>query len=104
MKNNKNKDDKKLNCWDFFDCGREVTSKNRKDSICNASLISSKNGINGGNNAGRQCWNIEGSYCETSFINQTGRSRGTVKHKEEYCSKCEFHDLVRKEEGKNYVD
>lgn len=105
MSINAGQGNKKLNCWDYFDCGREISNKARKDSVCNVSIISSQNGINGGECAGRHCWTIDGSYCMTSFANKIGGMEvGTVRHKEEHCAKCNFRKLVRDEEGASYTD
>ncbi len=97
----------KQNCWEYFNCSREISNKNRINSVCNVSLISSQHGINGGINAGRHCWEIEGSYCAVSHAEQTGQDytlRGTVTHKEEHCNQCSFRAMVQQEEGSAFVD
>jgi hypothetical protein len=100
---------KKLNCWDYFKCGREISNPKRSDSVCNVSLISSQHGINGGINAGRHCWEIEGSYCAISFAQsidekQKNSTHGTISHKEQHCKQCEFRQRVEEEEAENFQD
>lgn len=93
----------KLNCWEYFQCGREVSNQHRSDSVCNVSLISSFNGTNGGSNAGRYCWHVEGSYCISSQANvNKEHDRGTVLFKENFCRSCSFRQLVKREEGSSY--
>lgn len=86
----------KMNCWDFFKCGRDVFSQNRTASVCNVSIIQSNHGVNDGSNSGRYCWRIYGSFCE--------EKRGTVRFKEKFCNQCGFKKMVRDEEGDGFQD
>jgi hypothetical protein len=48
-------------------------------------------GINGGKNGGRVCWAIAGTLCG-------GRQQGTYAVKLETCLRCDFCQMVLKEE------
>jgi len=50
-------------------------------------------GVHGGRNAGRACWVVAGTYCG-------GEVQGTYAQKRENCISCEFHRMVREEEGR----
>ncbi|MEO5347776.1 MAG: hypothetical protein H7834_15565 [Magnetococcus sp. YQC-9] len=66
------------------------------------SLIGSYNGLNGGRDAGRACWNIEGTFCSTSSCGGADDKRGTFEFKKEQCQKCAFKALVMQEEGDDF--
>jgi len=78
----------KINCWEFMGCekGPETTSP------CPAAIDRTSNGVNGGVNAGRICWNIPNTIC-------FGKSMGEFVQKREVCFSCKFFNLVKKEEG-----
>lgn len=84
---------KKLNCWEFHNCGRE------KNGIMVPLLgecpVSSKmkfDGHNGGVAAGRACWMVASQTC---LKNKTGK-----KHT---CSDCLFYKRVVHEQENNTV-
>lgn len=91
--------DDKLNCWDYFKCGREIFARHRKDSVCVVSITSCNNGLNEGINSGRYCWKIPGSLCQSNL----GGDQGSIKYKEEHCQTCSFRKLVEMEEGENFI-
>ena len=82
----------KINCWEFKKCGRQPGgSKSAELGICPASQAKFVNGVHGGKNAGRACWAIVGSLCG-------GKIQGTYAQKLNNCWRCEFMNLVKKEE------
>jgi hypothetical protein len=87
---------KKLNCWEFKKCGREPGgAKVNELGICPASTDTRLDGTHGGKNAGRACWVVAGSYCG-------GKIQGTFAQKYGNCSKCDFFQKVKEEEGAKY--
>jgi len=89
---NKNKPDKKKNCWEFKHCGRESGGiLAEKLGVCPAVLDSSLDGLNSGMNGGRICWLVAGTFCAC-------KSQGTFIHKQKTCKQCDFYQLVRTEE------
>lgn len=86
----------KKNCWEVKGCGREQGGKNEKTlGLCPAATDERLHGVHGGTNAGRACWVVAGTFCG-------GEVQGTFAQKLRDCTLCDFFDLVRKEEGKNY--
>jgi hypothetical protein len=49
-------------------------------------------GINGGENGGRICWAVAGTFCE-------GSHEGVYASRLVSCLACEFYQQVRREEG-----
>ncbi|MHB8809385.1 MAG: two-CW domain-containing protein [Desulfobulbaceae bacterium] len=87
----------RMNCWEFFDCGREPEGKKAAEyGVCPAASSSSLNGINDGANGGRSCWAIAGTYCG-------GKPQGTYAQKLGDCLKCDFHTFVRYQQRESYV-
>ncbi len=83
---------KPVNCWEFKSCGREPGGKNEKEyGTCPAATETSMDGIHRGDNAGRACWVIAGTYCD-------GIIQGSHASKSENCSECDFFNLILKEE------
>jgi hypothetical protein len=80
---------RKLNCWEFTGCGR---GPSRNDAgTCPVATETTADGINGGENGGRSCWTIAGTFCG-------GRLQGTYAIKIDTCLKCEFCQKVLDEE------
>lgn len=87
----------KLNCWEFMKCGREPGGKNaERIGVCPAVLEKRLDGMNGGKNAGRACWVVDGAICN-------GESRPTLASKIAACGGCDFYNLVSKEEYPNIM-
>ncbi len=87
----------KLNCWEFFNCGRESGGKNaEKLGICPTASTNIFEGVNEGQYAGRFCWRVAGTYCK-------GEAQGTYAKKFKNCVNCEFLKLVNNEEGTNFI-
>ncbi len=84
---------KKLNCWEYKECGREPGGVNVAEfGICPAAMERKANGFNGGKNAGRVCWAIANTLCD-------GIIQGTLVEKLTNCMECDFFRLVSAEEG-----
>lgn len=82
----------RLNCWEFKNCGREPGGVNaEKDGVCAAALEGRLDGFHGGTNAGRACWAVAGTYCQT-------QKEGTFAQMLTDCMNCDFHQLVVREE------
>lgn len=80
------------NCWEFKKCDRQPGGKLVGElGICPATTDKALNGIHGGMNAGRACWVVAGTFCG-------GAVQGTEAQKQHNCWKCDFFQLVRKEE------
>ncbi len=83
---------KKLNCWEFFHCGREHGGSYH---ICPAARDRSGEGVNEGKYSGRICWSLFDTFCKESHdFYEEGRAT---------CDICEFFKLVRREEGDKFV-
>ena len=88
----------KQNCWEFKNCGRQPGgAKVAELGVCIAATETRTNGINSGKNGGRACWAISGTLCG-------GKVQGTHAEKVGNCLKCEFYQIVRKEEGVAFVN
>lgn len=95
-KSKKTKKKKRLNCWEIMKCSRgQGGEKVAELGICPAPTEVRANGINEGENAGRACWAIAGTFCR-------GIVQGTFAKKLGDCMKCKFYKLVIKEEGIEY--
>ncbi len=84
---------KRLNCWEYNDCGREPGGKNTKEfGVCPAAADKTFDGINSGICAGRFCWAVAGTFCE-------GKSQGSYADKQTTCQECDFFKIVNAQEG-----
>jgi hypothetical protein len=82
----------KQNCWEFKKCGRELGGKKVSElGVCPSAAAPEFNGIHGGKNAGRACWVVAGSLCG-------GKIQGTYAQKLANCWRCEFMNMVKREE------
>jgi len=85
--------EKKLNCWEYFQCGREPGGLKEKEfGVCPVVTNRDSDGINKGHAAGRVCWTIEGSLCKV-----------THGHKFKKCLHCAFFQEVERQEERNFV-
>jgi len=83
---------KKKNCWEFKGCGREPGGKKVKDlGVCPVTVHGAIDGAHDGDMGGRACWIIAGSLCG-------GKIQGTYAQKLNNCWRCDFMNLVKKEE------
>jgi hypothetical protein len=88
---------RKLNCWEFKDCGREPGGHSvESHGVCPAAVFVEADSINGGKNAGRVCWIVAGTLCG-------GRVMGTFAAKFRDCLQCDFYGRVVREEGAQCV-
>jgi dTDP-4-dehydrorhamnose reductase len=84
---------KKQNCWEFKQCCRGPDEKPPPSpELCPAATEKRLDGIHGGHNSGRACWAVAGTLCG-------GKVQGTHAVKHSLCQKCDFYQLVAKEEG-----
>ena len=79
---------KKMNCWEFKKCGRELGGARKDLGVCSAAIERRLDGTHGGSNAGRACWVVAGTMCG-------GQEQGTFATKYHNCEKCDFYRLVR---------
>lgn len=86
---------KKLNCWEHKKCERQPGGKLvYKFGLCRATRESRLDGVHGGDNGGRSCWVVAGTFCG-------GKVQGTFARKYETCKECDFYKMVLGEEGSN---
>lgn len=84
---------KKLNCWEYKECGREPGGEKAGEfGVCPAASDTSFDGINTGRCAGRFCWAVAGTFCG-------GNVQGTFAEKRDSCLSCNFFNRVQAEEG-----
>ena len=87
---------KKMNCWEFKQCGRiPGGSKVDKLGICPSYTTEKTDKINEGKNGGRVCWVIAGTFCD-DYI------QGVYAAKLANCINCDFYKLVQQEQGKQW--
>lgn len=86
-----------LNCWEVMKCGRQPGGKKTKKlGICPAATFDPARQINNGENAGRICWAIAGTFCGDKV-------QGSFAEKEGFCLECDFFKKVREEEGSGFT-
>lgn len=86
----------KANCWEFMECGREPGGEFVDElGVCPAAEDPAFEGINQGNKGGRACWAVSGTLC-------LGRVREGFASKECACERCDFYQMVRLEQGKDF--
>ncbi len=89
-------ENKKQNCWEFKKCGRGPDEKlDGQSPPCPAAIEKRLDRVHGGNNSGRSCWVVAGTYCG-------GITQGTHASKYDVCKKCDFFQLVKEEEGNKF--
>jgi hypothetical protein len=83
---------KKLNCWEFKKCGRELDGRNVSErGVCPVASEQRADSIHRGTNGGRSCWAV------SAFLH-AGRQSTSYAEKFSDCGKCDFYNLVRQEE------
>ena len=88
---------RKLNCWEHKKCGRQPQGVHVRDlGLCPATVEAGLDDVHEGTNGGRACWVISGTLCK-------GVVQGTFAQKYKNCEACDFYQMVRKEEGPNFV-
>ena len=80
------------NCWEHKNCGREPGGQRTHDlGVCPVTIHDDLDGAHGGVKAGRACWVVAGSLCG-------GKIQGTYAEKLTNCWRCDFMNVVKKEE------
>ena len=88
---------RKLNCWEYKKCGRQPQGVHVRDlGLCPATVEAGLDDVHEGTNGGRSCWVVSGTLCK-------GVVQGTFAQKYKNCEACDFYQMVRKEEGPNFV-
>ncbi|NPV01257.1 MAG: hypothetical protein HPY53_07735 [Brevinematales bacterium] len=88
---------KKMNCWEQQKCGREPGgAKADEIGVCPAAVETRIHGMNSGNNGGRACWAVTGTFCG-------GAVQGTFAQKIFNCMECEFYKTVVAEEAAEFM-
>lgn len=81
-----------INCWEFKGCGREPRGARASElGICPTTIDLTLNGAHGGKNAGRACWVVVGTFCDSLL-------QGTYARKISSCELCDFYQLVKSED------
>ncbi len=84
--------EKKLNCWELLECGREPGGANVSAmDVCPATTAEYYDGINNGRNGGRFCWAVAGTLCG-------GEVQGIFAQKAVDCMRCDFYLQIVQEE------
>jgi len=88
---------KKINCWEYMQCKREPGGVlTDKLGICPAAAQHALDGFNRGNNAGRACWLVAGTFCSS-------RIQGSFAEKQSSCRECAFYKKIHAEEGNTHL-
>ena len=64
--------------------------------MCAAAVEHRLHGVHDGTHAGRACWVVAGTLCG-------GQEQGTFATKYRNCEKCDFYQMVKKEEGPGFT-
>ncbi len=87
----------KQNCWEFKKCGREPGGAKAEElGVCPAAVDDKCDGVHHGKNGGRACWVLAGTLCG-------GKVQGVFATKMHNCMQCEFYDVVKAEEGDEFM-
>ena len=82
----------KLNCWEHKKCGRQPGGHRSEEmGVCPAATHEELDSAHSGKNAGRACWVVAGSLCG-------GKLQGTYAKKLLNCWRCDFMNMVKREE------
>jgi hypothetical protein len=82
----------KQNCWEYKNCGRQPGGHRTEElGVCPAATNQDLHSAHGGQSAGRACWAVAGSLCG-------GKIQGTYASKLLNCWRCDFMNMVKREE------
>ena len=82
----------KMNCWEYYSCGREPGGKNLKNNgVCSIFENKHLSGTNNGEYGGRICWAVSGTLC-------LNKVEGVKAKKINSCMRCDFFKKVQMEE------
>jgi len=85
---------RKVNCWEFMNCGREIGGEKMDTlGVCPTLLEMSADGLNRGTAGGRICWAVSGTFSRKKV-------EGCNANKIESCKSCYFFKIVKEEEEK----
>jgi len=88
----------KVNCWEFTECGREPGGEFVDElGVCPAAEGPAFDGINEGEKGGRACWAVSGTLC-------LERVQEGFASKQCLCEQCDFYQLVKLEQGNNFLN
>lgn len=91
----------KLNCWEFYNCGKEEGGKDvGMEGPCPASTFEAAHNFMGGINGGRACAYIAGTFCSETLegeIKDIYKSPSPA-NRLKLCTDCDFYHHLRKEE------
>jgi hypothetical protein len=88
--------ERKLNCWEFEQCGRGPGNGGRGAAgRCAAAFETRTDGVNSGRKGGRACWAVAGTQCSV-------RPKTASTATEDACLGCLFYLLVMEEEYPAY--
>ena len=80
-------------CWEFMQCGREPGGRCEAElGPCPVATEESFDGLNGGQNAGRICWAVAGTFCGE-------QAHGLYASRLVTCLACDFYQRVKAEVG-----
>ncbi len=86
----------KLNCWEIQKCGRELGGERVEElGVCPASIDTSSDGVNGGQNGGRLCWIVAGTLSDHEVCGEYAKNMDS-------CTSCEVFQRVKEEEGREF--
>ncbi len=86
---------RKLNCWEFKNCGREKGGLWAEVyGVCPVAMALEYDGMNDGQAGGRVCWSLIHSYGSVC----AGRPANSGQ-----CHQCAFYRRVRHEEAEKMV-
>jgi hypothetical protein len=87
----------KLNCWEILNCGRQPGGELAHDmGVCPAAASVDYHGVNGGINAGRFCWAIAGTMCDSQIS-------GEMAQKTSSCMQCDIYLHIVEAEGTQLI-
>lgn len=87
----------KVNCWDYMGCGRELSGPKVKElGVCPVVRYTAFHKVNGGYNGGRYCWAVVGTFPK-------GEIQCPLAEELKDCRKCDFFQLVKQEQGDQFV-
>lgn len=88
---------RRLNCWEFMKCRRELGGQRAFElGVCPAATDVRLDGVHDGISAGRACWIIDGTMCGDNI-------QGTFAQKYKNCGRCNFYEYVKSEEGEGLI-
>lgn len=87
------------NCWQHKRCGHGPGAEAEKGQgcgICPAATHKNADGFLGGENGGRACFFIHGTYC-------AGQGKLSAEEKKELCLECDFYKYLKDKYSKAFT-